>query len=77
MIDLIVLLIAALLGTGAAPQPPQQQQPSFNCAKAAHPLEKTICKSESLSLLDSLVAESYRDKLAIVFDKVAFRGQQR
>lgn len=79
MIDLIALLIAALLGTGAAPQPQpsQQQQPSFNCAKAAHPLEKTICKSESLSLLDSLVAESYRDKLAIVFDKVAFRTQQR
>ena len=74
MIDLIPLLIAALFGTGAAPQ---QQQPSFNCAKAAHPLEKTICKSDSLSLLDSRVAESYRDKLGIVFDKVAFRAQQR
>ena len=77
MIDVIALLITALFGAGATPLPPQQQQPSFNCAKAAHPLEKTICKSDSLSLLDSLVAESYREKLAIVFDKVAFRGQQR
>jgi len=75
MIDVIALLIAALFGVGTPP--PQQQQPSFNCAKATHPLEKTICKSDSLSLLDSLVAESYRDKLAIVFDKVAFRAQQR
>jgi len=74
MIDLIPLLIAALFGAGATPQ---QQQPSFNCAKAAHPLEKTICKSDSLSLLDSRVDESYREKLAIVFDKVAFRAQQR
>lgn len=74
MIDVIPLLIAALFGAGAAPR---QQQPSFNCARAAHPLEKTICKSDSLALLDSRVAESYRDKLAIVFDKVAFHAQQR
>ena len=73
MIHLITLLMAALFGTGAAPQ----QQPSFNCAKAAHPLEKTICKSDTLALLDSRVAESYREKLGIVFDKVAFRAQQR
>jgi uncharacterized protein len=72
MIDVIPLLIAALFGTGAAPE-----QPSFNCAKAAHPLEKTICKSDTLALLDSQVAESYREKLGIVFDKVAFRAQQR
>jgi hypothetical protein len=72
MIDVIPLLIAALFG---APAP--QQQPSFSCAKAAHPLEKTICGNEELALLDSLVAEAYREKLAIVFDKVAFRTQQR
>lgn len=75
MIDAILLLIAALFGTGTGTAP--QQQPSFNCAKAAHPLEKTICKSDSLALLDSRVAESYREKLGIVFDKVAFRAQQR
>jgi len=73
MIHLITLLMAALFGVGAAPQ----QQPSFNCAKAVHPLEKTICKSETLALLDSRVAESYREKLGVVFDKVAFRAQQR
>lgn len=73
MIDLITLLIAVLFGAGAAPR----QQPSFNCARATHPLEKTICNSDTLALLDSRVAESYREKLAIVFDKVAFRAQQR
>ena len=72
MIDVIPLLMAALFGP-AAPQ----QQPSFSCAKATHPLEKTICGNEELALLDSLVAEAYREKLAIVFDKVAFRTQQR
>lgn len=73
MIDLIPLLMAALFGTPAAPQ----QQPSFSCTRATHPLEKTICGSEELALLNSRVAEAYRDKLAIVFDKVAFRAQQR
>lgn len=72
MIDVIPLLIAALFGVA-----PVQQQPSFSCARAAHPLEKTICGSEELALLDSRVAEAYRDKLGIVFDKVAFRAQQR
>lgn len=73
MIDVIPLLIAMVFGTGGAPQ----QQPSFSCAKAAHPLEKTICGNEQLALLDSQVAEAYREKLGIVFDKVAFRTQQR
>ncbi len=73
MIDVIPLLMAALFGIPAAPQ----QQPSFNCAKATHPLEKTICGNEELALLDSRVAEAYREKLAIVFDKAAFRAQQR
>jgi len=72
MIDVVPLLMAALFG-GAAPE----QQPSFDCAKAAHPLEKTICGNERLALLDSRVAEAYREKLAIVFDKAAFRTQQR
>jgi len=48
MIHLITLLMAALFGTGAPPR----QQPSFNCAKAVHPLEKTICKSDTLALLE-------------------------
>ncbi|MDB5705383.1 MAG: hypothetical protein JWN66_2499 [Sphingomonas bacterium] len=73
MIDLMPLLAAALFGASPVSPP----QPSFDCAKATHLLEKTICKSDALSQLDRAVAESYREKLGIVFDKASFRTQQR
>jgi uncharacterized protein len=53
------------------------QSASFECAKASHPLEKTICASPKLSKLDGEVAALYRDRLALLFDKASFRGQQR
>jgi len=51
--------------------------PSFDCARASHPLEKTICASAKLAALDADVAAAYRERLALIFDKAAFRGQQR
>ena len=50
---------------------------SFDCAKAAHPLEKTICSDPALAYKDARAAYLYREKLAIAFDRVAFRRQQR
>ena len=44
----------ALSGIHAAPPAPQQA--SFDCAKASHPLEKTICASPKLRALDGEVA---------------------
>lgn len=68
----------AFVGLHAAPSaPPSPQQASFDCAKASHPLEKTICASPRLRALDGEVASLYREKLAILFDKQGFKGQQR
>jgi uncharacterized protein len=50
---------------------------SFDCAKAAHPLEKTICSDPALAYKDARAAYLYRQKLDIVFDRTAFRQQQR
>jgi uncharacterized protein len=50
---------------------------SFDCAKAAHPLEKTICSDPALAYKDARAAYLYRLKLDIVFDRTAFRQQQR
>ena len=58
-----------------AASPPQSA--SFDCARASHPLEKTICASPKLRALDGEVAALYKARLAILFDKQAFRGQQR
>ena len=63
-------MIALLLLAAATP-------PSFDCTKASHPLEKTICASPKLSKLDSDLAALYREKMALLFDKGNFRGQQR
>jgi len=68
-------LFLALFGIHAAPPPPQQA--SFDCAKASHPLEKTICASPKLRALDGEVAALYKEKLALLFDKQGFKGQQR
>jgi uncharacterized protein len=65
----------ALVGLSAATPPPQSA--SFDCAKASHPLEKTICASPKLRALDGEVAALYKAKLALLFDKQGFKGQQR
>lgn len=49
---------------------------SFDCAKAAHPLEKTICGNAELSKLDEEMAAAYREQMALIFDKNSMRAQQ-
>jgi len=71
----VLALCLAVFGLQAAAPPPQTA--SFDCAKASHPLEKTICASPGLSKLDGEVASLYRARLALLFDKDGFRNQQR
>lgn len=70
----VLVLFLAMPGLKAAPP---VQSASFDCAKASHPLEKTICASPKLRALDGEVAALYKAKLAVIFDKQTFRGQQR
>lgn len=65
---LALLLIALPLQAGAA---------SFDCAKASHPVEKMVCASPTLSKLDEDLAQAFRQRLAVVLDKNALRGQQK
>ncbi len=70
----VLALFLAIFGLQAAAP---VQSASFDCSKASHPLEKTICASSKLSKLDGEVAALYRARLALIFDKESFRGQQR
>lgn len=74
-IGLCILSALAVLATLWLAAPAASQ--SFDCARAAHPLEKVICGNPRIAALDSEVARVYRDKLALLFDKQAWRGQQR
>ncbi|WP_428651209.1 hypothetical protein [Roseibium sp.] len=38
-----------------------EAQPSFDCAKAVTPDEKTICNNVYLSAADTLISEAYRN----------------
>lgn len=53
---LAIVLVGAVLGT----VPAQADGPSFDCAKAALPAEKTICADPQLSAIDLLVSKAYR-----------------
>ncbi len=66
--------LIAIFGLHAATP---RQSSSFDCTKASHPLEKTICADPKLASLDGEVATLYRARLASLFDKASFRGQQR
>lgn len=70
-------LLASLLAWFGLHAATPVQSASFDCAKARHPLEKTICASPTLSALDGEVAALYKARLAQLFDKTSFRGQQR
>jgi uncharacterized protein len=50
---------------------------SFDCSKAKHPLEKLICLDSQLSRADDALSQAYKARLAILFDKAAFRSQQQ
>ena len=50
---------------------------SFDCSRAKHPLEKLICSDKQLSHADEALNQAYKARLAILFDKAAFRAQQQ
>jgi uncharacterized protein len=50
---------------------------SFDCAKAATLVEKTICSEKRLSELDDLLMQSYRQAVANVANKDAIKAEQR
>jgi uncharacterized protein len=52
--------LVGLCMTAISTTPSHAQGPSFNCSKAATPIEKRICSSERLSRLDRDMAEAYR-----------------
>lgn len=64
MIPMMILAAAAASG------------PSFDCARASHPLERTICADAELSRLDAQLAAAYRKQMGTLFDTAAFKGQQ-
>lgn len=57
-----------LLGNGAQPpafnQPSAPVSPSFDCIKASNRVERMICSSSRLSILDLAMANAYRDVMA-------------
>lgn len=56
--------------------PLSTQAASFDCAKASHPLEKTICADTELSALDEKMAKTYAQKRAQLFDRESLRVMQ-
>jgi uncharacterized protein YecT (DUF1311 family) len=66
-------------------KPSETAKPSFDCAKAASPVEKAICASPNISSADSAVNEAYRQLLgqfdpagaaALKADQTAFVGMR-
>lgn len=68
----VFLLVAAGIawpgGAGAA---------SFDCGKAATPVEKKICADPALSKADEELAAAYRAALAVTLDPASLRREQR
>jgi uncharacterized protein YecT (DUF1311 family) len=52
-------------------------QPSFDCAKAAAPLEHAICSDIALARLDRDLADKYNEKMTYTDNKDQLRQQQR
>jgi uncharacterized protein len=50
---------------------------SFDCAKAATPVEKLVCSNPALSRTDEELAKAYRSALASSGDKTRLRDEQR
>ncbi len=67
------LLAALTLAAWEAPA----QAASFDCAKAATVVEKTICGDAGLSRLDEALGESYAEALAQAADPAALKSEQR
>jgi uncharacterized protein len=61
----------------AAPAFAQSAQPSFDCAKAATPVEHAICESPSVAAIDADMAASYAEALRRSADPDSLRREQR
>lgn len=62
---------------GVATLPGSLQSASFDCAKAATPIEKMICESPPVSNLDEQLAAAYKVALEKAIDKDTLKQQQR
>lgn len=73
------LVIATVFPVLFAVFPAAAQQPSFDCAAAAQPVETLICADAELAALDAELAEAYRARLAATAgdDQATLRLQQR
>jgi uncharacterized protein YecT (DUF1311 family) len=67
----VLALLATLIATGAA------YGASFDCGKAASPVERAICADPALSKADDALAAAYRAALSATLDPVALRRDQR
>lgn len=74
----LTLAATARLDTGsvavAATVPPA---PSFDCARAATPVEKTICADADLARLDGELVAAYRQAMGQARDGDALKGEQQ
>lgn len=67
----LILLVASLLGASSL------TAASFDCTRASTFIEKEICKSSDLSLLDEELSRVYKDALASVYTQDELRAEQR
>jgi uncharacterized protein len=67
------IVLALLLATVST----VSQSASFDCAKAAMPIEKLICTDAELSRLDEELAVAYRAALALASNTDSFKIEQR
>lgn len=72
-----VFIAAAVTLLLAAPALAQDAQPSFDCTKAATPVEHAICNNPSLASLDADMAASYAEALSHSSDAETLRREQR
>ena len=68
----VILLAACLFLIGA-----EARAASFDCAKAAAPVEKTICGDPALSQADERLAGAFAAALAVTLDPRSLRTEQR
>lgn len=70
-------ILASLACMLALPAFAQDAQPSFDCAKAASPVEHAVCGNAALAALDADLANAYKQALAKSADADALRLAQR
>lgn len=72
-----MLAFSALMAALAAPALAQEAKPSFDCAKAATPIEHAICSDAILAKIDADLAAIYTEALAQAADPDSLRSAQR